>query len=110
MGNAWVFPSICHSMRKCNKIHRIEKTRKIGNHTFPIVWVLFPQSIPILRYTYYMGNVWVLPTVSDSMKKCNKTHRMGRAWEIGTHAFSIVWTLFSVRFPSYGTLHYMENA
>ena len=58
MGNAWVFPSISHSMGKCNKTHHEGETWEIGTHTFPIVWVIFSYSVPILWYTYFMGNAW----------------------------------------------------
>ena len=34
------------------------------------------------------------------MGKCNKTHSMGKVWEIGTHTFPIVWVLFSHLIPS----------
>ena len=33
------------------------------------------------------------------MGKCNKTHGMGKVWEIDTHTFSIVWVLFSHQIP-----------
>ena len=55
MGNAWVFPSISHSTGKCNKTHCMRRTWEIGTHTFPIKWVLFSRSIPILWYTSLHG-------------------------------------------------------
>ena len=48
MENAWVSPSISHSTGKCNKTFRMGWTWKIGTHTFPIVWVIFPHTISIL--------------------------------------------------------------
>ena len=33
------------------------------------------------------------------MGKCNKTHCMGKAWEIDTHTFSIVWVHFAHLIP-----------
>ena len=45
-----------------------------------------------------------------SIRKVSETHRMETAWEIGSHAFSINWSLFSIRFPSCGILHHMGNA
>ena len=110
MGNAWVFPSISHSMGKCNKPHRIVRTWEIGNHTFPIVRALFSYFILILWYTSLMGTAWVSPSISHSTGKCNKTHSMGKTWEIGNQTFPIVWVLFSNLFPSYGILHQMGNA
>ena len=149
VGNAWVFSSISHSTGKCNNTHCMGKTQKIGNHAFPIAWVLFYHPIPILWYTssygkiygfsyeflivqenstkpilwggpaklvlillpqygcffpiqftscgmlHYMGNAWVFPSISYSTKKFNKTHHMGRTWEIVTNNFSIVWVVFS---------------
>ena len=101
MGNAWVFSSISHSTKKCNKTHGMGRTWEIGNHTFPIVWVLFSHYIPIL---------WYSSLISNSMGKFSKNHQMGKAWEISSHTFSIVWVLFSIRFLSCGILHHMRNA
>ena len=95
MGNAWVFSSISHSMGKCNKTHRMGKTWEIGIHTFPIVWALFSHPIPILWYTSLHGKCMGFHIMSHGMGKCNKTHRMGKTWEIGIHTFPIVWVLFS---------------
>ena len=39
-----------------------------------------------------MGNAWVFPSISSGMAKCNKTHYIGKAWEIGTHTFPIMGT------------------
>ena len=33
------------------------------------------------------------------MGKCNKTHGMGKVWEIDNHTFPIVWVLFSHPIP-----------
>ena len=100
MGNDRVFPSISHSMGKCNKTHRMGRSREIGNHTFPIVWVLFfPILFPSYGVLDYMGNAWVFPSISDSTGKCNKTHRMGKTWEIGNQTFPIVWVLFPHLIP-----------
>ena len=35
------------------------------------------------------------PINFPSMGKCNKTRRMGRTWEVGTHTVLIVWVFFS---------------
>ena len=99
MGNAWVFPSISHSMGKCNKTHRMGRTWEIGNHTFPIVWVFFPILFPSYDILHHMGNAWVFPSISHNTGKCNKTHCMGKTWEIGNHTFPIVWVLFSHPIP-----------
>ena len=110
MGNAWVFPSTCHSTGKCNKTHPMGKTWEIGNHTFPIAWVLFSHPIPILSYTSSYGKCMGFPTISQSTGKCNKIHHMGRIWEIGTQIFSIVWVLFSLLIPILWYTYYMGNA
>ena len=46
------------------------------------------------------------------MGKSNKTHGMGKVWEIDAHTFPTVWVLFShqIPIPSYGMLHHMGNA
>ena len=41
-----------------------------------------------------MGNAWVYPSISHSTGKCNKTHCMGRTWEIGTHTLPIWYGCF----------------
>ena len=43
------------------------------------------------------------------MRKGSQTNRMGKAWQIGSHTFSIKWVLFSIRFPSCGILYHMVN-
>ena len=49
--------------------------------------------------------------ISHSIRKMSKTHRMGKAWEISSHIFSIKWVFFfSIRFPSCGILHHLGNA
>ena len=49
--------------------------------------------------SHHMGNVWVLQSTFHSTGKCNKTHCMGKTWEIGTHTFPIVRALFSHLIP-----------
>ena len=125
MGNAWVFSSIPHSMRKGRKTHQMGEAWEIGfkvNSTKPIVCkepgklvlMLFPQYgifFPI-RFTSYgilynMWNAWVSPSISHSMRKCSEIHRIGKAWEIGTH-FSPTYGYFSsIRFPSYGIISHI---
>ena len=101
------------------------------SHQFPIVWenatkptiwgepgklviILFPQyeyffpiRFPSYGILHHMGNAWVFPSISHSTKKSNKTHRMGRTWEIGTHTFPIARVLFSRQIPIlwYSSLH-----
>ena len=99
-----------HSMEKCRKTHQMGKAWKISSHTFSIVWVLFSIRFSICSIPHQVGKAWVFPAISHSTRKYNKTHRIGRTWEIGTHTFPIVWVLFSIRFPSYGILHHMGNA
>ena len=36
-----------------------------------------------------IGNAWVFYSISHSIGKCNKIHRVGSVWEIGTHTFPI---------------------
>ena len=110
MGNARVSPSICHSTGKCNKTHHMGWPWEIGTHIFPIVWVILPHTIPSLCILHQMGNAWVSLSICHSTGKYNKTHRMGRTWEIGTPTFPVVWALFSIRFPFYSMLHHMGNA
>ena len=105
------FPSygILHHLEMHGFSHQFPIVRE--NATKPIAWgkpgklviILFPQYgyfFPI-RFSFYdilhhMGNVWVFPSISHSTGKCNKTHRMGKAWEIGNHAFPIVSVLFPI--------------
>ena len=79
------------------------------NPTKPMVWgksgklmlilflqygCFFPIRFPSHGILHQMGNVLVCPSISHSTEKCNKTHRMGRNWEIGTHTFPIIQALF----------------
>ena len=54
-----------------------------------------------------MGNAWVFPLICQSTGKCNKTHHVGRTWEIGTHSFPILQVPFSHWIPIlwYTSLH-----
>ena len=70
----------------------------LGNfHIFFIVRVLFSIRFPFYGILQYMRNVWVSPSISHSMGKCNKT--LGKSWEIGNHTFPIVWVHFSDQIP-----------
>ena len=94
---------------KDNKTHCIGRTWKIGTHTFPIVWMLFPIRYQSYGILHHMRNAWVSPSIFHSTGKFNKIHRfnkinahglilfwfkqnhsMGRTWEIGTHRFPII--------------------
>ena len=111
MRNAWVFASIFHSSGKWNKTHRMGRTWKIGIHTFPIVWIcIISIQFPSYGILPRIGNAWVFPLISHSSGKWNKTHCMGRIWEIVAHTFPVVWVLFSITFPSCGIFHHMRNA
>ena len=81
----------------------------VDTHTFSVVWMLFSIKVPSCGILHHMGNAWVSPPVSHCTRKCNKVHRMGRTWEIGTHTFPIVWVLFLISLLSYGILHQMGN-
>ena len=37
-----------------------------------------------------MGNAWIFPSISHSTEKGNKTHAMGKVWEIDTHTIPMV--------------------
>ena len=97
------------SHEKCNKTHRMLKTCETGIHTFPIVWVLFPIRFPRNGMLHHMRNAWVCPSTSHSMGKSNKTHPVGRTWEIGTHTFQNIGDFLPSRFPSCVVLHHMRN-
>ena len=90
MGNAWVFATIFYSTRKCNKTHRMERTRELSTHTFPILRVFFSNQFPFYGILHHMRNAWVFATISYSTRKFNKTHRMERTRELSTHTFPIV--------------------
>ena len=47
-----------------------------------------------MNQCHYVENAWVFTSVFHGTAKCNKTHRIGRTWEIGTHKFPIIWVLF----------------
>ena len=100
MENAWVFSLILRE--NVTKHIAWRRAWEIGTHIFPIVWVLSSHPIPSYGVPYHMGNGWIFPLVSHSAGKYIETHRIGKASEIGSHILSIVWVLFSIRFPSYG--------
>ena len=99
-------------LRISYKTHRIGKTWKIGAYTFDIVWVTFSIRFPSCGILHQMGNAWMFSSVSQSMVKSRKIHRMGkdwkiisrenstkthrmlRSWEIDTHNFPIVLVAF----------------
>ena len=54
----------------------------------------FLMRFPSYSILHHMRNALVSQLISHSTRKCNKTHRMGRTWEIGAHTFPILWALF----------------
>ena len=84
MGNAWFSLKIFHTMERCNETHYIGRTWQIGTHNFPIVWVLFSQQIPILWYTSSYVKCMCFLINFRNTEKDSQTHRMGKAWEIGS--------------------------
>lgn len=48
-----------------------------------------------INQCHQMGNAWIFPLISHSTGTSNKSHGMGKVWEINTHIFPIVWVLFS---------------
>ena len=109
IGNAWVFPSISHSMGKCNKTHRMGRTWEIGNHTFPIVWMLFSHPIPILWYISSLREMHGFSYQFPQYGKMQQTHSMRKIWEIDNHTFPIVWVLFSHPAPKQYVLHHSRT-
>ena len=73
----------------------------------PYYRCFFPIGFPSCGILHYMGNTRVFPLISHGTKKCNKTHRLGKTWEIGTYTFPIVGVLFSrqIRILWYSSLH-----
>ena len=61
-GNAWVSPSISHSMEKCSKTRPMRKTWDIDSHTSPKLWVLLFHQISMLWYTTSYGSYMGVPT------------------------------------------------
>ena len=53
-----------------------------------------------------MGNEWIF---SSNSPWHSETHRIGNAWEIGSHTFSIKWVVFAIKLPSWSILHHMGN-
>ena len=70
----------------------------------------FPIRFPSYGIVHDIGSEWVFSSISHSIGKDSETHQMRKAWEIGSHIFSIIWVLFSIRLPSCGILHHMGNA
>ena len=54
----------------------------------------FSIRFPCYGILHHMWNPWVSQSISHNMGKYSKIHRVGRAWEIGTHDFLIAYLLF----------------
>ena len=87
VGNAWVSPSIFHSIGKCNKAHCMRRTWEISTHTCPIVWALFSIRFPFYGILHHMGNACGFSIISHNMGKDSQSHRMGKVWEIGSQKY-----------------------
>ena len=99
MGNAWVshkFPTV---WKNATKLVVWGKSGKSITILFPQHGCFFPIRFPSYGMLYHMGNAWVSPLILHSTGKCNKTHRMGRTWEIGPHTFPILWEHFFHQIP-----------
>ena len=109
MGNTWDFPSISHSMGKCNRTHCMERSWEIGNHTFPIVQLLFSHLILILWYTSSYGKCMRFPINFPQYGKMQQNPLYGENlgnWEL---LFPQYGYFFPIRFPSHDILHHMGN-
>lgn len=96
-------------MEKIFKTHRMGKAWEIDYYTFSIVWVLFSIRFSSCGILYHIGNAWVSWSISHSMEKLQQNSLYGdNLWNWCSY-FSIVWVLFSIKFPSYGILHHMGN-
>ena len=116
---------IFHRIRKFSKTHRMGRAWEIGSHIFIYKMCEFFHQITILQYTSSYGKCMIFPisfpqhekrqknpSNGKSLRNCFpgescKTHRMQKTWEIGTHNFPIIWTLFSHQIISYGILYNM---
>ena len=45
--------------------------------------------------------------ISHSIRKMSKTHRMGKAWEISSHIFSIKWVFFFFPLDSHPVVYFI---
>ena len=77
----------------------VENLGEIGTHTFPLVWVLFRLDFRPMVYFITWEVHGFSHQISHSIRKVSKTHRMAKAWEIGSHDFSIKCVLFSHQIP-----------
>ena len=118
IGNAWIFSSISHSKRNCNKTHGMGKVWEIDTHTFPIAWVLFSIEIPILCYNSSYGKCMGFPISFSNYGKMQQnpsygenlgswypyfSHSMGAFYPLDFHpmVYFIIWEMhmFSHQFP-----------
>ena len=82
----------------------------IGTHTFSIVWVIFPQTIPHPTLYFIIWEMHGFPHQFPIVQEnATKLIVIWITLEIGVCTFPILWTLFSIRFPFYGILHHMGN-
>ena len=119
MENACIFPSISHCTGKCNKTYCVRRNWAVVTHIFPIVWVLFSRSIPILWYTLLHWKCMGFPINFRSTKPVVNSHPMVLfiTWEMYrfSNHFPIAWEnsaktikcarlrkLVPIHFPKYG--------
>ena len=128
MGNACVFSPIFHNMGKRQpNLLNSESLRNQFPYFFDNMGGFFIR-FSSFDITHHMGNAWAFSSVSHSMRKGRKTHRMGKVREIGLREnpikpvvcgepgkllpilFPQYGCFFPIRFTFYGILHNMENA
>lgn len=96
-------------MEKIFKTHRMGKAWEIDYYTFSIVRVLFSIRFSSCGILYHIENAWVSWSISHSMEKLQQNSLYGdNLWNWCSY-FSVVWVLFSIKFPSYGILHHQGN-
>ena len=93
---------------KWKQTHQMGKVWEIGSHTVSIVWVFLSLDF-YPEHTLSYGKCMCFLIDFQYHEKGSKTPRTGKAWEIGSHTFPIVWKLSTIRFPSCGILHHMRN-
>ena len=93
-----------------------ENDAKLIEQGEPGKWIpIFPLSLgsffsirfPCYGILHHMWNPWVSQSIFHSMGKYSKIHRVGRAWEIGTHTFLIAYLLclYQISILWYTSLH-----
>ena len=82
------FSSVSHTIGKCSKTHVMGKFWDIDTPKLFPKHIYFPSiKLPIYDLLHHMGNTWVFPSTSRSIRKCYINPSVGEIWDVTNHTF-----------------------